>query len=296
MSNRKTRDRHLQKLAARRAAERRRHRRRRITAIVVSFAIVLAAGAFVFAAFTGDSSTPAAKSSPTPSLTPSAGATPSAAGQFGTPKKTGTVKPAVTPPKKVACGGSVPKAAGQPKPQFAPAPDPKKYLDPAKTYTATVDTSCGTFEIALDPKQAPDAVTSFVFLSKQGFFDGLTFHRILKGFALQGGDPLGNGTGGPGYQFPNEIDKSLTFGKPGVVAMANSGPDTNGSQWFVTLGADTNLNPSASGSYTIFGNVTKGMSTVTKLGDVPTTTAPGGSEPSSPTEAVYINSVKISES
>ena len=294
MSNRKTRDRHLQKLAARRAAERRRQRRRRITAIVVSFAIVLAAGAFVFAAFTGGDSTPAAKSSATP--TPSASATPSAAGQFGTPKKIGTVKPAVTLPKKVACGGSVPKATGQPKPQFAPAPDPKKYLKPNTNYTATVDTSCGTFEIALDPKQAPDAVASFVFLAKQGFFDGLTFHRIVKGFALQGGDPLGNGTGGPGYQFPNEISKSLTFGKPGVVAMANSGPDTNGSQWFVALGADTNLNPSSSGSYTIFGNVAKGMSTVTKLGNVPTTTAPGGSEPSSPTEAVYINSVKISES
>src|SRR4051794_27075713 len=294
MSNRKTRDRHLQKLTARRAAERRRHRRRRITAIVVSFAVVLAAGGFLFLAFTGGDSTPTAEPSVKPS--PNASATPAPAGQLGTPKKTGTVKPAVTPPKKVACGGSVPKEAGQPKPQFAPAPDPKKVLDPGKTYTATVDTSCGTFDIALDPKQAPDAVASFVFLAKQGFFDGLTFHRILKGFALQGGDPLGNGTGGPGYQFPNEVDKSLTFGKPGVVAMANSGPDTNGSQWFVTLGADTNLNPSSSGSYTIFGRVTKGMSTITELGNVPTTTAPGGSEPSSPTEATYINSVKIAES
>ncbi|MFL5768362.1 MAG: peptidylprolyl isomerase, partial [Actinomycetota bacterium] len=203
---------------------------------------------------------------------------------------------AVAPPKKVACGGSVPKTAGEPKPQFAPAPDPKKYLDPGKNYSAAVTTSCGTFVIALDPKQAPDAVASFVFLAKQGFFDGLTFHRILKGFALQGGDPLGNGTGGPGYQFPNEVDKSLTFGKPGVVAMANSGPDTNGSQWFVTLGADTNLNPSSSASYTIFGQISKGMSVITKLGNVPTTTAPGGSEPSSPTEATYIDSVKIAES
>jgi cyclophilin family peptidyl-prolyl cis-trans isomerase len=294
MPNRKTRERHLQKLAARRAAERRRARRRRITAIVVSFAVVVAAGVFLFVAFTSNGSTPVAKPSVKPST--SSSATPSPAGQFGTPKKTGTVKPAVTPPKKVACGGSVPKEAGQPKPQFAPAPDPKKYLKPNTNYTATVDTSCGTFEIALDPKQAPDAVASFVFLAKQGFFDGLTFHRIVKGFALQGGDPYGNGTGGPGYQFPNEVSKSLTFGKPGVVAMANSGPNTNGSQWFVALGADTNLNPSSSGSYTIFGNVTKGMSTVTKLGNVPTTTAPGGSEPSSPTEAVYINSVSISES
>ena len=291
MPNRRTRDRHLQKLAARRAAERKRLRRRRITAVIVAFAVVLAAGGFLYYAFTGESSTSSAK----PSSNPSASATPSAAGEFGTPKTTGTVTPVTPPPKKVACGASAPKEAGEPKPQFAPAPDPQKYLKPNTRYTATVDTSCGSFEIAFYPEQAPDAVASFVFLAKQGFFDGLTFHRIVTGFALQGGDPLGNGTGGPGYQFPNEVDKSLTFGKPGVVAMAISGLDTNGSQWFVTLGADTNLNPSSSGSYTIFGRVTKGMDTITKLENVPTTTAPGGSEPSSPTEAVYIDSVKISE-
>src|SRR3954452_1985380 len=296
MPNRKTRDRHLHKLAARRAAERRRLRRRKITAIVVSVAVVLAAGAFVFVAFTGGSSTPAAKSSVTPTPSPSTSSTPSPAGTFGTPKKTGTVKPLAAPPERVACGGSVPKAAGEPKPQFAPAPDPKKYLKPNTSYIATVDTSCGSFDISFYPTQAPDAVASFVFLANQGFFDGLTFHRIVKGFALQGGDPLGNGSGGPGYQFPNEIDKSLTFGKPGVVAMANAGPDTNGSQWFVTLGADTNLNPSSSGSYSIFGQISKGMLVITKLGNVPTTTAPGGSEPSSPTEATYIDSVKIAES
>src|SRR3954464_15259461 len=190
MPNRKTRDRHLQKLAARRAAERRRLRRRRITAIVVSFAVVVAAGAFVFAALGGGSSTPAARSSAKPTPNPSTSATPSAAGQVGTPKKTGTVKPLAAPPDKVACGGSVPKAAGESKPQFAPAPDPKRYLKGNTNYTATVDTSCGSFDISFYPKQAPDAVASFVFLAKQGFFDGLTFHRILKGFALQGGDPL----------------------------------------------------------------------------------------------------------
>jgi cyclophilin family peptidyl-prolyl cis-trans isomerase len=294
MPNRKTRDRQLQKLAARRAAERNRLRRRKVTAMVVAFAVVIGAGAFVFVAFTGGDSTPAART--TPNAKPSTSSTPSPAGQFGTPKKTGTVTPVAAPPGKVACGGTKPKAAGAPKPQFAPAPDPKKYLNPNTNYTATVDTSCGSFDISFYPKQAPDAVASFVFLAKQGFFDGLTFHRIVKGFALQGGDPLGNGSGGPGYQFPNEIDTSLTFGKPGVVAMANAGPDTNGSQWFVTLGADQNLNPTSSSSYTIFGRVTEGMSTITKLGNVKTTTAPGGSEPSSPTEAVYIDSVKISES
>jgi cyclophilin family peptidyl-prolyl cis-trans isomerase len=290
MPNRKTRDRQLAKLAARRAAERRKRRRQRITAIFVAFAVAVGAGAFLFFAFTGDDTTPSAKSSK--GATP----TPSSAAKLGAPKETGTIEPVATPPKKVACGASAPKDAGQPKPQFSPAPDPSKFIDAKKTYVATIDTSCGTFQTELYAKQAPDTVASFVFLAKQGFFDGLTFHRIAKGFVIQGGDPKGDGTGGPGYAFPTETDPRLTFGKPGVLAMANSGPDTNGSQWFVTLGPDTNLNPSGGASYTIFGKVTKGTSVVTKLGNLPTTTAPGGSEQSSPTEAVYINSVTIKAS
>jgi cyclophilin family peptidyl-prolyl cis-trans isomerase len=284
MPNRKTRDRQLAKLAARRAAERRHHRRQRIIAIVVAFAVALGGGAFAFFAITGGDSTPSARSSKSPSPTPGA--------KLGTPRQTGTIKPVVTPPKQVACGSNAPTDAGKPKPQFSPAPDPATVVDPKKRYVATVDTSCGSFEIELYPKQAPDAVASFVFLAKKGYFDGLTFHRIVKGFALQGGDPKGDGTGGPGYAFPNEIDPSLTFGKPGVVAMANSGPDTNGSQWFVTLGADTNLNPSSSGSYTIFGKVTKGMSTIDKIANVPTTSSSSG-ENSQPTQAVYIDGIRV---
>jgi cyclophilin family peptidyl-prolyl cis-trans isomerase len=288
MPNRKTRDRQLAKLAARRAAERRKRQRQRFTAIVVAFAVVVGAGAFLFFAFTGNDTTPSAKTSK--GATP----TPSSPAKLGSPKKTGTIEPVATPPKKVACGASAPKDAGQPKPQFSPAPDPSKVIDPKKNYIATVDTSCGSFQIGFDPKQAPDAVASFVFLAREGFFDGLTFHRIVKGFALQGGDPKGDGTGGPGYAFPTEIDPSLMFGKPGVVAMANSGPDTNGSQWFVTLGPDTNLNPSAGASYTIFGKVTKGMSTIDKIANVPTTSSSSG-ENSQPTQAVYIDTVKIQE-
>ena len=113
---------------------------------------------------------------------------------------------------------------------------------------------------------------------------------------IQGGDPKGDGTGGPGYEFPNEIVPSVKFGKPGVLAMANSGSGTNGSQWFVTLGPDTQLNPTASASYTIFGHVTRGMSVVDKIGNVPTTTPPGGQEPSQPTQAVYIDKVTIAQS
>ena len=205
----------------------------------------------------------------------------------------GSVKPQATAPKNVACGGSQPPQAGKPKPQFDGPPDPSKVLESGTTYTATIETSCGSFDVALDSEHAPKAVASFVFLADKGFFDGLTFHRIVDGFMFQGGDPLGTGTGGPGYQFPIETDPSVTFGKPGVLAMANAGPGTNGSQWFVTLAPDTNLNPSSNGSYTIFGHVTDGMATVDKIGKVPVTTPPGGQEKSSPTEAVYIDKVMI---
>jgi cyclophilin family peptidyl-prolyl cis-trans isomerase len=287
MPNRKTRERQLAKLAARRAAERRRHRRQRITAIAVALAVVIGAGSFVFLAFTGGEQKPSAKQS--------SSATPSP--QLGVPKQTGTIKPTVSPPKQVACGGSVPKDAGKPKPQFSPAPDPAKSIDPKKKYIATVDTSCGPFQVELYPKQAPDAVASFVFLAKKGFFDGLTFHRIAKGFVIQGGDPKGDGTGGPGYTFPTETDPSLQFGKPGLLAMAHSSvPDSNGSQWFVTLGPDTNLNPSGGTGYTIFGKVIKGMSVIDKIANVPTSSTPGTTESSQPTQAVYIDSVKIKES
>jgi cyclophilin family peptidyl-prolyl cis-trans isomerase len=288
MPNRKTRERQLAKLAARRAAERRRQRRQRITAIVVAFAVALGGGAFAFVAFTGNDQKPSATSS--------SSATPSPGGKPGAPKQTGTITPTASPPKQVACGGSVPKDAGKPKPQFSPAPDPASTIDPSKHYVGTVQTSCGSFQVELYPKQAPDAVASFVFLAKKEFFDGLTFHRIAKGFVIQGGDPKGDGTGGPGYTFPTETDPSLQFGKPGVLAMAHSQvPDSNGSQWFVTLGPDTNLNPSAGASYTIFGKVIKGMSTIDKIANVPTTTQPGGSEASTPTQAVYIDSVKVQE-
>jgi cyclophilin family peptidyl-prolyl cis-trans isomerase len=103
-------------------------------------------------------------------------------------------------------------------------------------------------------------VNSFVFLARQGFYDGTAFHRVLEGFMAQGGDPTGSGTGGPGYQFANE-DNNLRFDRTGVVAMANAGRDTNGSQFFITFGAQPRLN----GGYTIFGQVVKGMDVVDGL-------------------------------
>ena len=118
----------------------------------------------------------------------------------------------------------------------------------------------GDFVIQLYPDKAPITVNSFVFLARQGFFNGVTFHRVLEGFMAQGGDPTGTGQGGPGYQFINETN-GLSFDKAGVVAMANAGPDTNGSQFFITFGPRPQLN----GGYTIFGQVVSGMDVVNTI-------------------------------
>ena len=135
---------------------------------------------------------------------------------------------------------------------------PPMLIDPAKSYTATVKMAKGgEFVMELYPDKAPITVNSFVFLAREKFFDGVSFHRVLEGFMAQGGDPTGTGGGGPGYEFVNE-DSDLTFDKAGVVAMANAGRDTNGSQFFITFQPTPQLN----GGYTIFGQVTSGMDVV----------------------------------
>jgi cyclophilin family peptidyl-prolyl cis-trans isomerase len=134
-------------------------------------------------------------------------------------------------------------------------------LDPGRQYSATVKMAKGgEFTIELRVDQAPITVNNFVFLAREGYFDGVTFHRVLEGFMAQGGDPTGSGGGGPGYQFANE-DSDLLFDVAGVVAMANAGRDTNGSQFFITFGPQPQLN----GDYTIFGQVTAGMDVVNGL-------------------------------
>ena len=154
--------------------------------------------------------------------------------------------------------------AGQPTAQANPkhyTAAPPMLIDKNKQYTATVKMAKGgEFVIQLYADKAPITVNSFVFLARQGFFDGLTFHRVLGGFMAQGGDPTGTGGGGPGYQFVNE-DSDLKFDKPGVVAMANAGRNTNGSQFFITFGPEERLN----GGYTIFGQVVSGMDVVNGL-------------------------------
>jgi cyclophilin family peptidyl-prolyl cis-trans isomerase len=138
---------------------------------------------------------------------------------------------------------------------------PPMVIDLTKHYTATVKMAKGgQFIIQLFPDKAPLTVNNFVFLSKQGFYNGVTFHRVLENFMAQGGDPTGTGAGGPGYKFDNE-DSDLKFDKAGVVAMANAGRDTNGSQFFITFIPT----PTLSGGYTIFGQVISGMEVVNSL-------------------------------
>jgi cyclophilin family peptidyl-prolyl cis-trans isomerase len=161
-----------------------------------------------------------------------------------------------------------PVAAATTQPGEAPQATSKQYaaeppmtIDVSKKYFATVKMAKGgEFVIQLYPDKAPRTVNSFVFLARDGYFNGVTFHRVLDGFMAQGGDPTGTGAGGPGYEFINE-DSDLKFDKAGVVAMANAGRDTNGSQFFITFAPADFLN----GGYTIFGQVTEGMDVVNAI-------------------------------
>ena len=271
--SKRSRERQLAKLAARRQAERdavrrRRERILRSLGIVVAMVLVATVGLFLI----NRKGTTTASPSPTVSPTGSPSASPS-----GLP---------------VACGGSVPKTAGEGKPTIPQAPP--MLIDPSKTYTATMQTSCGQIVIQLDAVHAPIGVNSFVFLVKKGFYNGLTFHRIVKDFVIQGGDPKGDGSGGPGYQFSIETSPNVTFDSAGLLAYANSGPDTNGSQFFITLAPTPQLNPSTNQSFTIFGKVIKGLDVVKKIGAIPGTPNPAiPGENSVPTQTVYIESVTI---
>jgi peptidyl-prolyl cis-trans isomerase B (cyclophilin B) len=211
-----------------------------------------------------------------------------------------------------ACGGS-----DTPKPQASPstpaestakvdanrcvpakepaARDDKAYtaptdgLDPAKTYVATVDTNCGSFEITLDAKRAPKTGSSFKHLADEGFYDGLLIHRIVPGFVFQGGDPNGDGTGGPGYTITEAPPKDLKY-KGGVVAMAKGGSDAkgaSGSQFFVVTGPDAAKLPA---DYALLGKVSGGQPIVEKIGAI--ITDPRTDSPDTPVE---INSITVEE-
>ena len=162
-----------------------------------------------------------------------------------------------------------------------PSP-PAMSIDPQRRYSTTIDTSAGQITAELFAAEAPRTVNNFVFLARDGFYDGVIFHRVIRGFMIQGGDPTGTGRGGPGYRFDDEpVSRSYDRG---ILAMANAGPNTNGSQFFV-MHADYGLPP----NYTVFGRLTGGEDVLDKIANAPT----GSGD--RPVEPVTIDSVEIGE-
>lgn len=155
--------------------------------------------------------------------------------------------------------GELPASSGQEIQQWASPP--ALTIDPVSIYLATFKTERGDIKVQLFAAQAPNTVNNFVFLAQEGFYDNTTFHRVIPGFMAQGGDPTGTGTGGPGYRFEDEFDPGLRFDEGGYLAMANAGPDTNGSQFFLTFVATPHLND----QHTIFGKVVEGMDVLLSL-------------------------------
>jgi len=198
-----------------------------------------------------------------------------------------------------ACGS---ENAVEEKPQTTPETQqskswkeaPAMAIDPNKKYTAKVSTSKGDFTIELFAKDAPITVNNFVFLAKEGFYNGITFHRIIESFMVQTGDPQGTGAGGPGYTIQDELGGPHKY-EEGTVAMAKTmAPNSAGSQFFIGTGADIDsLNGTP--NYPIFGKVSEGMDTVKKIAATPTELDDSGREKSKPMESVTIKSIEITE-
>jgi peptidyl-prolyl cis-trans isomerase B (cyclophilin B) len=194
--------------------------------------------------------------------------------------------PTPEPPSPAQAAGCERVEAPAPK-QGAELPKPDQRLQRGKSYVATVATSCGEFEITLDSRRAPRTGGSFMYLAGKGFYDGLTFHRIVSSFVIQGGDPAGDGSGGPGYSVVEAPPGGLAYTK-GVVAMAKTQterPGTSGSQFFVVTAEDAQLPP----DYALLGKVTKGQDVVDRIGVLPTTSQ------EQPVEPVVIRSVEVAQ-
>ncbi len=177
----------------------------------------------------------------------------------------------------VACGGALPEPARE---MSFDAPEDQG-IDPSAEVTATIATSCGDIVVGLDAETAPMAVNSFVFLARQGYFDGTVSHRIVPGFVFQAGDPTATGRGGPGYRFEDELPPADFTYERGMLAMANSGPNTNGSQFFIVF-QDAQLPP----NFTVFGRVVEGFDVLDRLEAVQV----AGENPQ---EAVFLNGVAL---
>ena len=174
-------------------------------------------------------------------------------------------------------------------PQWSQAP--QMVIDPSDKYTATIETNKGDITVELYADKAPTTVNNFICLAGNGFYNMTLFHRILTGFVVQGGDPTATGTGGPGYQFGDELPTDLNY-TAGTLAMANSGPNTNGSQFFICL---DDLSDKLQKNYSIFGKVTGGMDVVEALAHTPVQANPVTGEPSVPTTRVGIVTITVSK-
>jgi cyclophilin family peptidyl-prolyl cis-trans isomerase len=197
---------------------------------------------------------------------------------------------APTAPAQVACGGKIPPKVDHP--SFAKPPTTK--VDPDKTYLATFQTSCGDFTVKLDPRKAPITTANFVFLAGKHFYDSTWFHRIVPGGAagiavIQGGDPEGTGGGGPGYTIKDELPSSPAAYKKYSVAMANGGPNSGGSQFFINFADNAKgLQP----NYSVFGQVVEGQAVVDKIAQVPV----GGQNGDTPAQSVWIEKLTVKAS
>ncbi|MDF2662890.1 MAG: cyclophilin-type peptidyl-prolyl cis-trans isomerase [Paenibacillus sp.] len=197
------------------------------------------------------------------------------------------------------CGGD--KTAGNANGNASGAKGEKSWSSPPpmtlktdKKYEAVFDTTEGKFTVNLFNDTAPKTVNSFVFLSKEGFYNNVVFHRIMKTFMIQTGDPTGTGMGGPGYTIEDELKTTYKY-DPGIVAMANTGAkNSGGSQFFICTGPDCAASLNSRPNYTIFGQVTSGMEVVQKIAATPVKQSPTG-EPSVPTKEVKINKIDINE-
>jgi len=210
------------------------------------------------------------------------GGTQSAGGDTTTAEIATTTAPSTTAQGPAGCRSV---AAPKSKPDGGQKA-PKEPLDPAKTYTVAIDTNCGSFTIKLDQKQSPHATAAFVSLAKSGFFDRTTFHRIVPGFVIQGGDPTGTGRGGPGFSTLDPPPSAAHYTR-GVVAMAKTGaepPGTAGSQFFVVTADDAGLPP----DYAVIGTVTKGLPIVMRIGAL-------GNAQEQPTQPVVIARTIVAE-
>jgi cyclophilin family peptidyl-prolyl cis-trans isomerase len=197
------------------------------------------------------------------------------------------ILPGLTVGALAALAYRVPPPFGGAKGKQWNAPPPMT-IDPGRRYSATLRTSEGDLIVDLLAEAAPGTVNNFVFLAREGYYDGVPFHRIIKDFMVQTGDPTGTGAGGPGYRFEDEPVR-LRYTK-GIVAMANAGPNTNGSQFFIVHGREVQLPP----SYTIFGRVREGLEALDKIAETPVAAARGG-ERSKPQREVRLESVSIDE-